>query len=232
MSQGKVFNPQIVHDAAAFLFWSLAESKGVTATNDAVVESSGKCLLKQSFTWQVLGNFKIDQLPAADQHAFCSAVASEAHDFASRQQNMQGVIYAEDAENGRAPSAEGTDTSNLAVSPIQVTMNGPTIEKTGRLCIRHPLPAVVFTNTPPVSKVIEVADTTAALGFHLPLFLQDFETQQLNQNIFASVGIFHIPVPSAAHGELWDSAIQNSIRFIDAVQFLWPSGITTVEVQW
>ena len=232
MSQERTFNPQIVHDAAAFLFWSLAESIGVTATNDTIMETSGKCLLRQPFTWKVLGNYKIDQLPAADQHAFCCAVTAEAVDFASRQLNMQGVIYAEDAENGRSPSAVNTDTSILAVSPHQVIANGPVIEKIGRLCIRHPLPAVVFSESPPVNRLIEIAETTAALGFHHPIFLSDFETQQLGPNIFVSGGIFHIPVPNTAHGDLWDSVIQNSIRFVDSIKFHWPSGITSVEVQW
>lgn len=232
MSQVNTFNPQIVHDAAAFLFWSLAEVKGVTATNDAVVETSGKCLLKQPFTWKILGNYKVDQLPAADQHAFCSAVAQEANDFASRQQNMQGVIYSEDAENGRSPSAEEVDTSNLAVLPSNVKITGPSIERIGQLCIRHPLPAVVFSETPPMREVIEVADTSVALGFNLPLFLTNIDTQQLGPNIFVSTGIFQIPAPNNAQGDLWDSSIQNSCRFIDAIQFHWPSGITTVDVQW
>jgi len=79
----------------------------------------------------------------------------------------------------------------------------------------------------PQGSILEVEDTTAALGFHLPIFLSNISTQQVTEGLFVSMGIFHIPVPDARHAELWDSAILNSTRFILGLKL---HGETTVEV--
>lgn len=111
-------------------------------------------------------------------------------------------------------------------------VSGAKIEKAGRLCLRHPLPAVVFTDSRPRGGILEVADTSAALGFDLPMFLANVSTNQLGDGLFVSTGIFHIPVPDARHGDEWGTAIQNSTRFVRGIQFYGEAGTATVEVSW
>lgn len=232
MNQEKNLNPQVVHDAAAFLFWTLADAVGVAGANESVIDSAGQCLLEQSFTAEVLGQYAIEKFPRNIQHEFHRAVAAEAERFAVGGTNMNGVIYGEDAQAGKAPSAQHVNTVQLRVIPKRFSMDGAKIERIGRLCLRHPLPAVVFSETRPHGDVLEVSDTSAALGFFLPMFLTSIATSELGDHLFASTGIFHIPAPDVPRGHLWDAAIQNSTRFSEAITFYGESGTTVVNVEW
>lgn len=232
MDQRRNLDPQIVHDAAAYLFWTLAEALGINGATEAVIDSAGGCLLEQPFTDEVLGQYSFQKLPPGNQREVGSAIAAEAQHFAFKGENMNGVIYAEDAQNGRAPSANGVQTVHLRAIPRQVMTSGTKIEKIGRLCLRHPLPAVVFSEALPIGDVIEVADTSAALGFQLPMFLTNIVATRLGDELFVLTGILLIPVPDARSGNEWDIAIQNSLRFVDKIQFAEEIGSSTVVVEW
>lgn len=232
MNQEQNLNPQIVHDAAAHLFWTLAEAVGINGATEAVIDSAGRCLLEQVFTGDVLGQYSFQNLPLSDQRELGSAIAAEAEHFAVNDKNMNGVIYTEDAQSGRAPSAQRVQTAHLRAIPRQVRASGTKIEKIGRLCLRHPLPAVVFSDTCPIGSVLEVSDTFTALGFQLSMFLANVATTELGDGLFVSTGIFSIPVPDACSGNGWNMAIQNSMRFIHGIQFAEANGNTTVAVEW
>lgn len=62
----------------------------------------------------------------------------------------------------RAP--QDAETAHLKLLPKDLSYSGQALEKTGRLCLRHPLSAVVFTDVAPRGGVLEVADTSDALG--------------------------------------------------------------------
>lgn len=232
MSQADSFNPHLIHDAAAHLFWTLAAGVGVAAASDEVIETDGTCLLAKPFSAAVLAPYGVAELSRDQLMSLFGSIAGEAQGFASRGENMQGIVYADDAENGRSPSAAALDTSILKVIPRDLGCTGAALEKIGKLCLRHPLPAVVFSERRPSASLIEVADTTTALGFHLPIFLSNISTQQLSGNVFASSGVFHIPVPHPEAGERWSGAIQNSSRFIDCVVFTSKAGETRIQVSW
>lgn len=232
MNQQRNLNPRIVHDIAAQLFWLLAESDGVEATSGAVIESGGRCLVESPFAASVLSQYGFDQLSPEEQRDACQAIAEEAETFTIKGENLNGIVYSEDAAEGRAPSAQNVETAHLKVLPKDLIYSGQTLEKTGRLCLRHPLPAVVFTDVAPRGGVFEVADTSYALGFHLPMFLFNVATTQLDDNLYVSMGIFHIPVPDSEHGDQWARAIGNSTRFIDRLQLIGAGGVTTVDVTW
>ncbi len=228
----ETLNQISVHDAAAYLFWTLAESIGVAEANNAVVESAGQCLLEQPFTAAVLRQYGFEKVPHEFQRKFGNAIAAEAERFAIDNKNMHGVIYADDAQNGRSPSARHVQTASLRKIPRSVSVHGSKIEKIGCLCLRHPLPAVVFSDTKPHRRLLEIADTSTALGFHLPMFLFDATFQQVNDDRFISKGVFYIPVPDKHHGSLWGMVIQNSIRFAISTTFTMESGTSVVNIQW
>ncbi len=232
MTQEQYFNQRIVHDAAAYLFWMLADEIGVARAGQAVIDSAGRCLFEKPFTDDVLAQYGFLGLSPNDQTDFLSAIATEAERFAIKGENMDGVIYAEDAQEGRSPSAQHVQTAHLEVIPRRVIVSGAKIEKSGWLCLRHPLPAVVFSEVCPSSDILEVANTSAALGFHLPMFLGNFSTTQFGERLFVSTGIFHIPVPDNSQGNAWGKAIQNSVRFIRGVSFCGEAGIASVDVEW
>lgn len=232
MNQKESLNPQIVHDAAAFLFWRLAEVVGVNRANEAVMCSSGLCLLEQPFTSDTLSQYGFGRLLPNEQREFSSAIAVEALRFGLKGENMDGIIYAEDAQGGRSPSAKMIQTACLDNIPRRIVASGYEIERIGWLCIRHPLPAVVFSNACPRGGVLEVADTSLALRFQLPMFLSRCCTTRLGSRLFVSTGILHIPVPNNDCGDNWGAAVQNSERFIYGIQFCGPDGNTEVEVEW
>lgn len=233
MNQERTLNPAIVHDAAAYLFWTLADEVGVDTADEAVIESGGQCLLEQPFTMAVLSQYGVEGLPHNDQHEFGRAIAIEAERFAVKGENMGGIIYAEDAQGGKSPSAQHVNTDLLKSIPKRVTTGGVNIEKIGRLCLRHPLPAVVFSETKQHSSVIEVGDTMAALGFYMPMFLAVSPPyQQLADRLFVFSGVFQIPVMDTRYGDRWSHAIQNSMRFVDRFVIHGESGDTTVKVEW
>lgn len=231
MNHGQTLNPQIVHDAAAYLFWTLAEAIGINKANNAVLDSAGRCLIKQSFTAAALAQYGFGNLPRDVQLEFENAVAAEAERFAVNEENMNGVIYAEDAQKARSPSALHVNTAKMKAIPVRISIDGK-IEKLGCLCLRHPLPAVVFSDTMPCEDVIEVADTTVALGYHLPIFLTNVDCQKISDELFVLKGVFKIPVPDAQHGDLWSAAIQNSSRFVSTLTFCMESSAVDVKVDW
>lgn len=232
MNQELTLNPQVVHDAAAFLFWTLADVIGVDGANEEVIYSSGRCLLDQPFTGDVLGQYSVEQLSSIELHKFFSAIAAEAERFAVNGENMDGIIYADDAQTCKTPSAQFVNTNQLNVTPKNIITDGGKIEKLGKLCLRHPLPAVVFSEKSQNGNIIEVADTFNAIGFHMPMFLSNIASQQIGDHLFVFTGIFHIPVPDAGQGNLWSSVIQNSMRFVDGVCFYGQPANTIIEVHW
>lgn len=206
----------VVHDAAANLFWSLAEDIGVTETYEAVTGSSGKCLFDQSCANFVLDQYGYSTMPASTKIEFSDAVAAEANHFALKGANMTGIIISDDAETGRSLSALSVDASALKTVPRRVITN-KSIEKAGYLCLRHPLPAVVFSSKEPSSIFIEVADTALALGFAYPIYILIDVCQKFSVDKFVMTGIFYIPTPNLEIGEAWGRVIQNSTRVTDAL---------------
>lgn len=84
MNHQRRLNPQIVHDIAAQLFWLLAESAGVEATSEAVIESGGRCLVEAPFSASVLGQYGFDKLSPDERSEACEAIAAEAETFSRR----------------------------------------------------------------------------------------------------------------------------------------------------
>lgn len=230
----KTLNTLVINDAAAYLFWNLAESIGVVCATELVMETKGHCLLEQHFTKSVLNKYNIDEIADSELRELVNAIKKEAYKYAINNENNIGTIYADDYELCISPSAQRVDTSFLNEIPRFIGTIGQEIEKIGKLCMRHPLPAIVFSETRPVSGVLEVLDTSSALGFQMPMFLSSLATQQISKNLFASNGIFNIPVPSIEQGNMWCNAIQNSSGFIHRLEFYNESnGLKRgIEVNW
>lgn len=232
MTVDRELDSLIVLDAAAYLFWTLAESTGVMAASDSVITSSGRCLMEMPFTAEVLGRYGLHELSLSEQREYGVAIAAEAERHAVQERNMTGAIYAEDAQSGRSPSAQKVQTQHLAVVPRRIEMSGAKLEKLGRLCLRHPLPAVVFSNKVPRQGIFEVANTSVALGFQLPMFFTCESVAEFDERLFAFRGVFQIPTPNLKQGEEWRRVIQNAMCFMGGTKFYGNAGITTVVVEW
>lgn len=226
-------NDMVVEDAAAYLFWTLAENTGVSDAINLVLETNGQCLLTQVFSNQILNEYALDKLDIKARQAFLNAVVEKAFELTVEERNLLGTTYAEDAQTCRSPSASQVDALKVKAIPIEVMRSIP-IEKIGRLCLRHPLPAVVFSNTKPCNEnIIEIEDTVSALGFQLPMFLdKHFQCQKINDDLFVLTGIFSIPVPNAAYSKAWNHVIQNSTRFFNQSSLVAKDWQLDIEVGW
>lgn len=213
-------NKAAIHDAAARLFWSLASEIGVRQANDLVISSNGLCLLDGSTLIKIPGFEEFDRYPPQTQLAIFNAITGEAVTHATRGENMVGILYAEDSQSGRSPDAKDIDTRNLferkrPTKGLSINQRHDTL---GRLCIRHPLPAVVYTIRAPRSTIFEVSDTFCALGFQNRMYMHQYTVLQVDANLYACIGLFLIPITSQDDGKLWGQVIQNSTFVPDGTE--------------
>lgn len=232
MSQTKKLDPKVVEDAAAMLFWKWVHEEGIDHVTAQVLATNGQCLLNLPFTDKTLSVYGFDKITGQDRAVACSAIAAEAFDHANNQKNLIGIIYADEAETGRSPSAEEVQTRHLQSIPKSMIQTGPDIDEIGTLCLRHPLPAILFSTEPPTNRFVKVADTLDALGFQMPMYLAITECRVLSQSLYASCGLFYIPAPDAQKGSWWMSAIQNATCFIDGATYIVHAGSGELKPVW
>jgi len=224
------FDEPTIHNLAAEMFWRMADEIGVFNVNKRVLETKGRCLLDHRFDSDLWREYPLPSLPDGEAGRVLEAVAVEAFDFTRDQQNMIGQVFLEDWQSGRSPSAANVDTQALARTPSFTC--DQSIERLGRLCLRHPLPAIVFADREPAQGVIQVDDTATALGFDLPMFLTIAGCQRINDATVVLTGYFQIPVPDVATGNQWNHVIQNSSRAVSGVIISLPEGQFTFAYRW
>ena len=223
-------NQRAVSEIAATLYWNHAERHGVAATTTGVADSDGALLFKQHDAKRILDAFGYGALDAAAKQAYERAIRDEAVHFALEERNMIGQIYLEDMATGRSEAAAAIDTLSLRHIP-QITVTGD-MQRCGRLCLRHPLPAVVFSDELPIRPYLLVEDTKTALGYDLPMILTLDGQGQTHGHIHILTGAFHIPVPAVKDGKRWNHVIQNSTRFVDAQTLVSDDGIAKISCTW
>ncbi|KTT69106.1 MULTISPECIES: hypothetical protein [Sphingomonas] len=224
------FDDATIHNLAAEMFWRMADECGVGEVNERVLATEGRCLLEHRFDNDLWREYPLFSLPDDEVTRVLKAVAFEALDFTRNQQNMIGQVYLEDREGGRSPSAAQLDTQPLAKAPT--FSSNRAIERIGRLCLRHPLPAVVFADSVPTAAVIQVDDTATALGFDLPMFLNVAGRQQFGDDTVILTGYFFIPVPDVTTGDLWNHVIQNSHRNVQGNTLQTSDGEWVIRYEW
>lgn len=224
------FDKAAVHNLAAEMFWRMADECGVAEVNERVLATEGRCLLEHRFDADLWREFPLQSLPGEEATRVLDAVAFEAFDYTRDQQNMIGQVYLEDRQTGRSNSARDIDTRPLHKVPA--VRCGRPIERLGRLCLRHPLPAVVFADRAPDAQAIQVEDTATALGFDLPMFLTLAGVQQVDDETFLLVGYFFVPVPDLETGASWGRVVQNSIRNVESTTLIGPEGQWQIRYEW
>ncbi len=214
-------NERAVHDLAAYLFWSLSEKTGFSAAADEVLDTDGVCLFDNDYSEKIITIHGLHdhRVSSEERLTVMRLAANLVIGSIHREENLNGIIYSEDDANGRSPSAINIPTKGLAAHPKKVMVSGSPLPRIGRLCIRHPLPAVVFSEARPPFTVFEVADTRRALGFQMLMYFSVDGITQIDQTLYVSTGQFHIPVPSADQGDKWNRVIQNAYKFVRATDF-------------
>lgn len=224
-------NAPKIHDIASHVFWLYAADHGVRETITLVEEGN---------TVQLYGSSKVEAhvqrelgtVPAPLRAAVLVAITSEIDSHVRDERQLSGMIYGEDADAGRAPSAMYIDARHLNVQPEAIDRSVG-VEKLGMLCIRSPLPAVVFAQREPRSAFIEVADTQRALGFPFPLFM---DVHACGPGVGAHPvllrGIFHIPVPTPDQGDQWRALIPNFTGFVSQMAIMGLQIDTSVQLLW
>ena len=225
-----LFDQAAVHNLAAEMFWRMAAECGVGEVTRRVLATEGKCLLEHRFDDDLWREFPFASLPGDGATRVLEAVALEAFDHARAERNMIGSVCLEDRATGRSPSARHVDAGPLRHVPTFTSSRR--IERLGRLCLRQPLPAVVFADRAPNARMIQVEGTVTALGFNMPMFLGLTDVQQVDDDTFLLVGHFFIPVPDHGTGALWNHVIQNSMRNVGSTTLAVPNGDWVIRYAW
>lgn len=225
-------NPRAIHEIAARLFWTWASDQGIAHVTERVIATGGQCLMHTPFTDEILVEFGFADISGNERTVALDAIAAEAHKHAEAGQNMIGIIYPDDAQTGRSPSAEDVQTEHLQSIPKSMVRTGPSLEEIGTLCIRHPLPAVLFSKKRPLGGIVKVADTSDALGFQMPMYLAIHNSQEVGDALYASSGVFFIPAPDAQKGAWWMAVIQNASSFTDTLQYQVGNDLGTINAIW
>lgn len=224
------FDKATIHNLATEMFWRMADDIGVAEANERVLATEGRCLLEHRVDNDLWREYPLASLPDDEARRVLKAVSVEAFEFARDEQNMIGQVFLEDRQTGRSSSAAAINTQPFTKAPT-FTSNEP-IERTGRLCLRHPLPAIVFADREPQGGIVQVDDTTTALGFDLPMFLALTGCQPAPDDTVILTGYFHIPAPNVATGDMWNHIIQNSIRAVSGVTIFRPEGQIAINYDW
>lgn len=185
-------------DFAAYLFWNVATDVGVAAAVEQFDSNDEDWTRKTHLIETTLEQAGPVRLGAGDINLLVSNAVKEIRRYNARGVNIAGVIYSDDRAEMRSPS-----TMDLVIPTLQaprVSAKSPqsmsAIQKAGELCLRHPLPAVVFTTAAPDKGkgVFQVADTTRALGYPYTLFLTGIGVHPLPDGTFALTGMFIVPI--------------------------------------
>jgi hypothetical protein len=201
------FHPQFLEDTSAWLFWTLSARDGFSPTLADVLETSGRSLLKCTELDEIFSRYPLEGMPAEEFTRLYDAIAEYAWNKAIREENLTGTIFSEDRISGRSPSAADIHTENFN---LPLTVEGDTLPAYGTLCIRHPLPAVVFASTPPPDGYFRIADTSA-LGFSAHLWFCPQFADQIDDEVWLLGGYFYIPENIDLAGRPWTEVIPNAI---------------------
>lgn len=226
----KEFNPRLIDDIAALLFWSLVAENGYSHTIQDVMGSAGYSILKPSNKDLLFTSFKINTLPENVKVALNDELARYTYQKSINEENMIGILYEEDMESGRSPSAMEINT---AIFDIPLTVSGDSIPTYGKLCIRYPLPAVVIGgNGMPPSGIFRVEDTSC-LGFDYPMYIIADTVVPLDAGGWFITGIFRIPENVELAGLYWRQVIPNSICTREGMSIYDDSGkCLTLKYHW
>ncbi|MEQ9947312.1 hypothetical protein [Pectobacterium aroidearum] len=222
------FHPQFLEDAAAWLFWTLASRNGFGPTLEKVLQTEGQSVLDCTDSETIFSRYPLEGMSATTFTALCDAVAAYAYDCAVSEENLVGMVYSEDRFTGRSPSAADISTSHL---DLPLTVIGDTLPEYGMLCLRHPLPAVVFGEGMPPEGLFRVADTTA-LGFGMPLWLHPHTASQIESGVWLLTGIFHIPENLDLSRRPWTEVIPNAVCASSGMMFETWGNVVNLEFVW
>lgn len=185
-------------DFAAYLFWNVAAEAGVAEAVERFESNDEDWTRKTHLIEKALEQAGPVRLSAGDINVLVTNAVKEIRRNNAHGLNITGVIYSDDRAALRSPSAMDLVIPTLQAPRVSAksAQSLSAIQKAGQLCLRHPLPAVVFSSVKPDEgiSVFQVADTARALGYAYPLFLTGIRVHTLAEGEFALTGMFVVPI--------------------------------------
>lgn len=224
----KKFHPQLLEDAAAWLFWTQVSCDGFEHTLEKVLQTQGQSVLNCSESKAIFSLYPLEDMPATEFTFLCNAIAAHAYQRAVSEENLVGMVYSEDRFTGRSPSAAHISTSHLN---LPLTVIGDTVPEYGSLCLRFPLPAVVFGEGSPPEGFFRLADT-ATLGFDMPIWIDPHTVNPIKDDLWLLTGIFYIPENLELTKQPWSKIIPNTICATSGITFKTHSQTVNFEFIW
>lgn len=207
---------QEIYNIASLLYWKFVERVGQTQAKHQVLLTGGQCLFSQAFSDEILTEEKLNLIPNPLRDQIYQKIKGEVVASLEAGKPLNGIIFSEDANTGRAPSAAAINTHKLNYLPKNTNVEGD-IDVIGELCLRHPLPAIVFSELKPAKTFIQLKSTAKALGFNIPMFMQLQAMNQCAGNLYCFSGTLYVPVPSENYAKLWREAIPNAITVFTGI---------------
>lgn len=206
-----MFNEQLINEVAGFAFWTKVQQNGRMKTVESLERRGETSFLGDAEVMSILEMIGV-ALDPNDLPDFKSAVVDEIKEHHEANRNIIGPIYFDEITRSRSSSALDVQTRHLS-RPMQLSLSGMW-SKTGTLILRTPLPSALLCSRP-VSGVVEVEDTTEALGFHYPLMMAVDACAPIAPDVYIAMGVFYTPVESVKHGDQWACVVPNTINFLE-----------------
>lgn len=99
----KEFSSELIEDAAASLFWTLAARNDFRHTLDNVPRSGGQSLLDCPDKEAVFAGYNRSELPDKVFADFCNEVVRHSYRKSANEENLIGRVYQEDILSDRSP---------------------------------------------------------------------------------------------------------------------------------
>ncbi|MBN1087294.1 hypothetical protein JNO12_24370 [Erwinia aphidicola] len=190
--------------------------------------AGGRSLLECPDRNAIFSRYPLKEITPEEFSDFCDNLVRHAYNRTSNEENLVGLVYREDRVSGRSPSATTIETEHLNM-PLSVS--GDTLPSCGMLCVRHPLPAVVFSDKRPPQGFIRVADTRA-LGFSMPLWFYPQTIDETGDGTWMLTGIFYIPEGPHIKPQSWLKVIPNSVCSREGMTLQGRRGAVNLMFEW
>ncbi|CNK90365.1 MULTISPECIES: hypothetical protein [Yersinia] len=114
----KEFSSELIEDAAASLFWTLAARNDFRHTLDNVPRSGGQSLLDCPDKEAVFAGYNRSELPDKVFADFCNEVVRHSYRKSANEENLIGRVYQEDILSDRSPPLPKISIPTLLISPL------------------------------------------------------------------------------------------------------------------
>ncbi|KXS55411.1 MAG: hypothetical protein AWU57_190 [Marinobacter sp. T13-3] len=220
-------SPQITYHIASILFWIAARESGYTKTLAQII-TEPEMVVKTRYIKELFSRMPCtNDWPTETRVEVISAAMHYIKIAAKAGDRFLGTPRSDDYGHGRSEEARHEATAHLrhTIRTCKAIDPEAPMPRAGELCLRTPLPAMIFTTKDLGGEAFVITNTEKALGFHWPIIATAYSGHRTDNGVLMIMDPeLHIPVPSQTVGAQWSRIIPNAVPFIDQVSIPAPAG--------